>query len=66
MSKKGTRALASATLMSLVLTSALSAGPVKAAAGQVTRTSGADRYATAAQVATTNWTTSDNVVLVSW
>ncbi|WML36731.1 cell wall-binding repeat-containing protein [Clostridium sp. OS1-26] len=65
MSKKGTKALASATLMSLVLTTALSAGPVKAAAGQVTRTSGADRYATAAQVATTNWTTSDNVVLVS-
>jgi len=65
MSKKGTRALASATLMSLVLTSALSAGPVQAAAGKVTRTSGSDRYATAASVATANWTTSDNVVLVS-
>ncbi|MBC2581579.1 cell wall-binding repeat-containing protein [Clostridium sp. DJ247] len=65
MSKKGTKALASATLMSLVLTTALSAGPVKAAAGQVTRIGAADRYATAAQVATTNWTTSDNVVLVS-
>jgi len=65
MSKKGTRALASATLMSLVLTSALSAGPVQAAAGQVTRTSGLDRYATAAQVATANWTTSDSVVLVN-
>ncbi|MEY8000437.1 cell wall-binding repeat-containing protein [Clostridium sp. Mt-5] len=66
MSKKSTKALASAALMSLVLTTALSAGPVKAAAGQVTRTSGTTRYATAAQVATTNWTSgSDNVVLVS-
>lgn len=65
MSKKGTKALASATLMSLVLTTALSAGPVKAAQGSVTRVGAADRYATAAQVATTNWTTSDNVVLVS-
>ncbi|RMC92359.1 cell wall-binding repeat-containing protein [Clostridium autoethanogenum] len=65
MSKKSTKALASATLMSLVLTTALSAGPVKAAQGPVTRVSGGDRYATAAKVATTNWTTSDNVVLVS-
>ncbi|MBV7273907.1 cell wall-binding repeat-containing protein [Clostridium sp. PL3] len=65
MSKKGTKALASATLMSLVLTTALSAGPVKAAQGSVTRIGEADRYATAASVATKNWTTSDNVVLVS-
>ncbi|PRR85701.1 cell wall-binding repeat-containing protein [Clostridium luticellarii] len=66
MSKKSTKALASAALMSLVLTTALSAGPVKAAQGEVTRVSGADRYATASQVATTNWADgSDNVVLVS-
>lgn len=65
MSKKGTKALASATLMSLVLTTALNAGPVKAAQGSVTRIGEADRYATAASVATKNWTTSDNVVLVS-
>ncbi len=65
MSKKGTKALASATLMSLVLTTALSAGPVKAAPGKAERIGAADRYATAAQVATKNWTTSDNVVLVS-
>ncbi|AKA70883.1 cell wall-binding repeat-containing protein [Clostridium scatologenes] len=65
MSKKSTKALASATLMSLVLTTALSAGPVQAAQGKVTRTSGSDRYATAASVATANWTTSDDVVLVS-
>ena len=66
MSKKGTKALASAALMSLVLTTALSAGPVKAASSaSISRTSGADRYATAAQVAKSNWTTTDNVVLVS-
>lgn len=65
MSKKGTKALASAALMSLVLTTALSAGPVKAASASISRTSGADRYATAAQVAKSNWTTTDNVVLVS-
>ncbi|MHC6178739.1 cell wall-binding repeat-containing protein [Clostridium sp. JNZ X4-2] len=66
MSKKSTKALASAALMSLVLTTALSAGPVKAAQGKITRTSGATRYATASQVATTNWTSgSENVVLVS-
>jgi putative cell wall-binding protein len=65
MNKKGTKVLASTALMSLVLTTALSVGPVKAAAGQVTRIGGSDRYATSAQVATQNWTTSDNVVLVS-
>lgn len=71
MSKKGTKALASATLLSLVLTTALSAGPVKAAdvnpiaAGKVTRTSGVDRYETAAKVATTNWANgAKDVVLV--
>ncbi len=66
MSKKSTKALASATLMSLVLTTALSAGPVKAAQGSVTRVSGNNRYATAAEVAKSNWKDgSKNVVLVS-
>ncbi|WP_338432758.1 cell wall-binding repeat-containing protein [Clostridium tyrobutyricum] len=65
MNKKGTKALASATLMSLVLTTALATGNVKAAAGQVTRVGGTNRYETAAKVATANFTTSDNVVLVS-
>ena len=66
MNKKGTKALASATLMSLVLTTALATGNVKAAAnGQATRVGGTDRYETAAKVATANFTTSENVVLVS-
>ncbi|RMC96524.1 cell wall-binding repeat-containing protein [Clostridium autoethanogenum] len=47
------------------VTLSLSVGSVKAAQGQPTRVSGDNRYATAAKVATTNWTTSDNVVLVS-
>lgn len=51
--------------MSLVLTTALSVGSVKAAQGRITRISGANRYATAAQVAILNWTTTDNIVLVS-
>ncbi|WP_446898484.1 cell wall-binding repeat-containing protein [Clostridium sp. LBM24168] len=67
MSKKTTKVLASATLMSLVLTTALTAGPAKAAAGQVTRTGGVDRYETAAKVATANWTSdnTDSVILVN-
>lgn len=58
-------ALASTTLTALVLTTAFNSVNVSAAAGSVSRTSGVDRYATASQVATKNWTTSDNVVLVS-
>lgn len=57
-------ALASASLAALILTTTLSAGNVSAAVGQVSRTSGANRYDTAAQVAVKNWATSDNVVLV--
>ncbi len=58
-------ALASSALCALVLATSVSTATVSAAAGQVSRTSGADRYETASQVATTNWTTSENVVLVS-
>jgi putative cell wall-binding protein len=65
MSKKILKPLVSLGIMSLVIITVLPANPVKAAVGQVTRRSGADRYTTAAQVATSNWTTSDNVVLVS-
>ncbi|NMM65064.1 cell wall-binding repeat-containing protein [Clostridium sp. P21] len=58
-------ALASTALTALVLATAFNSANVSAAAGSVSRTSGADRYATASQVATKNWTTSDNIVLVS-
>ncbi|MBV7275210.1 cell wall-binding repeat-containing protein [Clostridiaceae bacterium UIB06] len=65
MSKKVTRALASAAFISIVLNIALLTDPIKAASGAVTRIGEADRYATAAKVAITNWKTNDNVVLVS-
>ncbi|AWI03543.1 cell wall-binding repeat-containing protein [Clostridium drakei] len=54
-----------AEVISLFILMALLGNPVKAEVGKVTRISGADRYITAAQVATTNWENSDNVVLVS-
>jgi len=55
-------ALAIATLSTNI---SLSTARAASGAGEVTRTSGSDRYQTASQVAVTNWTTSDNVVLVS-
>ncbi|MDW8802582.1 cell wall-binding repeat-containing protein [Clostridium sp. A1-XYC3] len=64
MKKITTRVLASATLMSLVLTTAISTGVVQASE-QITRIGEADRYETAAKVATTNWTNPENVILVS-
>lgn len=64
MKKRSIKALASTALMSLVFTTALSVGAVKASAGQVTRVGEVDRYATAAKVATTNWTNTNDVVLV--
>ncbi|WPC42330.1 cell wall-binding repeat-containing protein [Clostridium sp. JS66] len=54
-----------AEIISLFIAMTLLGNPVKAEIGKVTRISGADRYITAAQVATTNWGNSDNVVLVS-
>ncbi|WP_195510059.1 cell wall-binding repeat-containing protein [Clostridium tyrobutyricum] len=66
MNKQGKKVFASTVLMSLVLTTALATGNVKAAVnGQATRVGGANRYETAEMVATSNFTTSDNVVLVS-
>lgn len=65
MNKKGTRALASATVVGLVL-STVATGNVKAAPGDVTRVGGADLYETASKVAKANWKDgAENVVLVS-
>ncbi|EPY2273626.1 cell wall-binding repeat-containing protein [Clostridium sporogenes] len=65
MNKKGTRALASATVVGLVL-STVATGNVKAAPGDVTRIGGADLYETASNVAKANWKDgAENVVLVS-
>lgn len=54
MNKKGTRALASATVVGLVLAT-VATGNVKAAPGDVNKVQGKDRYETAANVAKTNW-----------
>ncbi|MDU1320405.1 MAG: cell wall-binding repeat-containing protein [Clostridium botulinum] len=64
MNKKSTRALASATVVGLVLAT-VATGNVQAAPGKVDRLGGSNRYQTAANVATKNWEKSDNVILVS-
>ncbi|NMM65074.1 cell wall-binding repeat-containing protein [Clostridium sp. P21] len=65
MNIKSGKVFASSALMSLVLAAALSVGTVKAAEGTITRIGEIDRYATAAKVATSNWTNSDDVILVT-
>lgn len=64
MSKTSHKALASATVMSLVLTSTLAATNVQAAA-EVTRMPGADRYTTAQTVAKQSFKKAENVILVN-
>ncbi|NFM47621.1 cell wall-binding repeat-containing protein [Clostridium botulinum] len=65
MNKKGTRVLASATTIGIVLTM-LPSGNVKAAPGDVNKMPGKDRYETAANVATANWKEgTENVIIAS-
>ncbi|RHW63821.1 protease [Clostridium botulinum] len=63
--KKFKRALASSTILALVLQTNIIGGNVQAYDGQVKRFEGNNRYETAAKLATFNWTKSDNIVLVS-
>ncbi|CAB1249013.1 exported hypothetical protein [Clostridiaceae bacterium BL-3] len=57
---------ASAGLISLVIITALITDSAKVSASSITRVGGENRYATASQVAKTNWTSgSENAVLVS-
>ncbi|AKN31480.1 cell wall-binding protein [Clostridium carboxidivorans P7] len=65
MNRIGRRVLAGAVFMLIVLITALSPIPISAASGSVTRIGEADKYATAAKAATTNWKNSDNIILVS-
>ncbi|AKN29810.1 cell wall-binding protein [Clostridium carboxidivorans P7] len=59
-------AFVSAAIASLILVTVLSTNSVKAAVEKVTRTSGTDRYSTAASIAMFNWENgSNNVVLAS-
>lgn len=64
MNKNGIKTIGSAAALSLIM-STLPAAVAKAAPGQVTQLGGTDSYETAAKVATTNWTSTDNVILVS-
>lgn len=64
MSKRSHKALASATVMSLILTSTLTATNVQAAA-EVTRMPGADRFGTAQEVAKQVFGKAENVILVN-
>ncbi|HCL4447006.1 TPA: leucine-rich repeat protein [Clostridium botulinum] len=65
MNKKGTRVLASATALGIMLTM-LPSGNVKAAPGDVNKMPGKDRYETAANVATDNWKEgTENVIIAS-
>ncbi|EDT82978.1 leucine-rich repeat protein [Clostridium botulinum] len=65
MNKKGTRVLASATAIGIMLTM-LPSGNVKAAPGDVNKMPGKDRYETAANVATDNWKEgTENVIIAS-
>lgn len=65
MKKEYTKAMGSGLIISLMLSSSLPAASVKASDLQVTRMGESDRYATASKVATTNWKSPENVVLVS-
>lgn len=64
MKKSYTKAMSRAMIMSLILTASLPQALVKAAPGQVTRVGESDSYETAAIVATSNWTSAKDVVLV--
>lgn len=54
------------TIISLILIQVLAFIPVSASTGKVTRTSGLDRYSTAAEVAKANWTNgTKDIILVT-
>ncbi|QXE19740.1 cell wall-binding repeat-containing protein [Clostridium sp. 001] len=65
MKRNAIKAISTTAVLSLLLSPALPVTSAKAAAGEVTKLSGADCYETAAVVATQNWTSTDNVILAS-
>lgn len=65
MKRNAIKAISTTAVLSLLLSPALPVTSAKAAAGEVTKLSGADCYETAAVVAEQNWTTTDNVILAS-
>jgi putative cell wall-binding protein len=65
MKRNAIKAISTTAVLSLLLSPALPVTSAKAAAGEVTKLSGADCYETAATVAEQNWTSTDNVILAS-
>lgn len=65
MKKNAIKAITATAVLSMLLSPALPVTSAKAAAGEVTKLSGADCYETAAAVASQNWTSTDNVILAS-
>lgn len=65
MKRNAIKAISTTAVLSLLLSPALPVTSAKAAAGEVTKLSGADCYETAAAVAEQNWTSNDNVILAS-
>jgi len=65
MKRNAIKAISTTAVLSLLISPALPVTSVKAAAGEVTKLSGADCYETAAAVASQNWTSTDNVILAS-
>ncbi len=63
--KRSRRVLVGSTILALVLQTNIVGGNVKAYDGQVKRFEGNNRYETATKLAASNWTKSDNIVLVS-
>lgn len=64
MKKTAIKTIGSTAVLTLAISTAAPAG-FASAAGEVTTIGGTDSYETAASAATSNWTNSDNVVLVS-
>ncbi|MEY8000439.1 cell wall-binding repeat-containing protein [Clostridium sp. Mt-5] len=65
MNKNTMRTIGSTAVFSLVVTAAFPMLSVKASGNQLNQLGGSDSYETAAAVADSNWTSSDNVILVS-
>ncbi|WP_368490037.1 cell wall-binding repeat-containing protein [Clostridium sp. BJN0013] len=65
MNRNTLRTIGSTVVFSLVMSSAIPAATAKASENQLNQVSGSDSYGTAAAVADSNWTSSDNVILVS-
>ncbi|CAB1262557.1 N-acetylmuramoyl-L-alanine amidase LytC [Clostridiaceae bacterium BL-3] len=65
MNKNTVKTIGGTAVFSLIISAAVPVVPVKASENQLVQLGGTDSYETAAAVADSNWTSSDNVILVS-